>query len=81
MGGRRGWDEWREEHGNIYTIICKKNRQWKFAGRLREPKLRLCDNLERWDAVGDGREVQKGGDICIPLTDSWSCMTESNTML
>ena len=23
MGGRRKWDEWREEHGNIYTNICK----------------------------------------------------------
>ena len=20
---------------------------------------------------GDGREVQKGGDICIPMADSW----------
>ena len=23
----------------------------------------LCDNLEGWDKVGGGREVQKGGDI------------------
>ena len=23
----------------------------------------LCDNLEGWDAEGDGREVQKGGDM------------------
>ena len=29
-----------------------------------------CDNLEGWDGVGDGREVQEGGDICIPVTDS-----------
>ena len=21
--GKRGWDEWREELGNIYTTICK----------------------------------------------------------
>ena len=27
-------------------------------------------NLEGWDGVGDGREVQKGGDICIPMADS-----------
>ena len=25
----------------------------------------LCINLERWDGKGDGREVQKGGDICV----------------
>ena len=30
----------------------------------------LCINLEGWDAEGDGREVQKGGDICIPMADS-----------
>ena len=30
----------------------------------------LCDNLEEWDGEGDGREVQKGRDICIPMADS-----------
>ena len=27
-------------------------------------------NLEGWDGAGDGREVQKGGDICIHKADS-----------
>ena len=27
-------------------------------------------NLEEWDGEGDGREIQKGGDICIPMADS-----------
>ena len=26
--------------------------------------------LQGWDGEGDGREVQEGGDICTPLTDS-----------
>ena len=30
----------------------------------------LCDNLERCDGVGGGREVQEGGDICILMDDS-----------
>ena len=30
----------------------------------------LCDNLEVWDGVGDGREVQERGDICVPMTGS-----------
>ena len=30
----------------------------------------LCINLEGWNGEGDGREVQKGGDICIPMADS-----------
>ena len=28
------------------------------------------DNLEEWDGVGGGREVQGGGNICPPITDS-----------
>ena len=28
------------------------------------------DNLEGWDGVGDGKEVQEGGDICMPVADS-----------
>ena len=30
----------------------------------------LCINLDRWDGEEDGREVQNGGDICIPMVDS-----------
>ena len=30
-------------------------------------KQGLCINLEGWDGEGDGREVQEGGDICIPM--------------
>ena len=26
--------------------------------------------LEGWDAEGDGRKVQEGGDICTPMADS-----------
>ena len=26
-----------------------------------------CINPEGWDGEGDGREVQKGGDMCIPM--------------
>ena len=40
----------------------------------------LCDNLDGWDGVGGGREVQEGGDICIPVVDS-CCTAETNTIL
>ena len=33
------------------------------------------------DGVGGEREVQEGGDICIPMTDSCWCMAETNTIL
>ena len=31
--------------------------------------LVLCNNVEGWDGVGGGREVQEGGNICIPMAD------------
>ena len=43
--------------------------------------MRLCDNLEVWDGVGDGREAQEGGDICILIADTCRCMAETNTIL
>ena len=30
----------------------------------------LYDNLEGWNGLGSGREVQEGGDIGIPMADS-----------
>ena len=33
--------------------------------------LELCDNLEGWEKVGGGRDVQEGGDICIPMANSY----------
>ena len=50
-------------------IIRKIDRQWEFAVWLRKLKQRLCINLEGWDGEGDGRELPKGGDICIPMAD------------
>ena len=37
---------------------------------LRKHKQGLCINLEGWDGQGDGREVQLGGGIRIPMADS-----------
>ena len=34
-----------------------------------ETQTGVCINLEEWDG-GGGKEVQKGGDICIPVADS-----------
>ena len=32
-----------------------------------ETQTGLCINLEGWDVEGNGREGQKGGDICTPM--------------
>ena len=53
-----------------YITICKIDSQWEFAIWLRKLKQGLCINLERWDGERDGREFQKGRDICTPMADS-----------
>ena len=53
-----------------YITICKIDSQWEFAVWLRKLKKGLCISLEVWNGERDGREVQKGVDICIPMTDS-----------
>ena len=58
------------------VTICKIDSQQEFVVCLMELKQGLCINLEGWDGEGDGREVQKGGDICIPMADSYSKMRE-----
>ena len=35
-----------------------------------ETETGVCVNPERGDGEGDGREVQNGGDMCIPMADS-----------
>ena len=54
----------------IYITICKVDSLWEFALWLRKLRQVLCINLEGLDGEGDEREVQKGGDICIPMADS-----------
>ena len=55
--------------------------QQEFAVWLRKLKQGLCINLEEWDGEGDGREVQKGRDICVTIADSCWGLTENNKIL
>ena len=59
-----------ENNMETYITICKTDSQWEFAVCLRKIKQGLCINLEEWVGAGDGRRVQKGADICIPMADS-----------
>ena len=59
-----------ESNMEAYITICKIVSQWEFAVWLRKLKQGLCINLEGGDEEGDGRKAQKGGDICIPMSDS-----------
>ena len=54
----------------VCSLLNDVASQWEFAVWLRKLKQGLCINLEGWDGEGDGREVQQGGDIWIPMADS-----------
>ena len=59
----RGKERERKSNMETYVTICKIDSQQEFAVWLRKLKQGLYINLEGWDGAGDGREVQKGGDI------------------
>ena len=46
-----------------YITTCKIDSQQEFTVWLRKLKQGLCINLEGLGGEGDGREVQKGGDM------------------
>ena len=48
-GRRQGWDELREQHGNIHIIIGKTDDQYKSSARSRAPKA---------GALGQPREIE-----------------------
>ena len=58
-----------ESNTETYITVCKICSQWEFSICLRELKQGLSINLEGWDGAEDGREVQEGGDTCIPMAD------------
>ena len=64
-----------------YITMCKIDSLQEFAVCLKKLKEGLCINLEGWDGEGDGSELQKGGNTCIPMADSCFGLTENNKIL
>ena len=54
---------------------------WLIDNVVQQKGTQHCNNVERWDGEGHGREAQKGGDTGVPMADSCSCLTESNKIL
>ena len=64
-----------------YITICKIGSQQEFTVWLRKLKQGPCINLEGWHEAGDGREVQKGGNICTPMAGSCRGLKANNKIL
>ena len=70
-----------ESNMKTYITICKIDSQQEFTVWLSKFKQGLCTDLEGWDREGGGREVQKGGAICLPIADSCCRLAENNKIL
>ena len=70
--GERGGEGEIYGKSNMETYITtyKIDSQQEFVVWLRRLKWGSVSFVDWWGGEGDGREVQKGGDICIPMTDS-----------
>ena len=52
-----------------YFTMCKIDGQQEF-GMAQETQTGALYQPSGQDGAGDGREAQKGGDMCIPVADS-----------
>ena len=70
--GERGGEGEMYGKNNMETCvtICEIDSQQEFSVWLKKLKQGLCINLEGWDVGGEGREVYKGRDVCVPMADS-----------
>ena len=59
-----------ESNREADTYVTRQPMGICLTTQLREPKPGLCNNLEGWERVGGGRELQEGGGICtcMPLS-------------
>ena len=79
--GEEGEGEiYRDSNMETYSTMCKIDSQWEFATWFMQHKHGLCDKLEGWDGEEDGREVQEGGDMGVPMAHSYWCLTENKIL-
>ena len=54
----------------MYVTICNQTAGGNLLYDAGRSNSMFWDNLEGWDEVESRREVQEGGDICVPMADS-----------
>ena len=70
-GGEEGEGEtYGQSNMKTYDIVWKIDSQWDLLYESGELRQGQCNSLEVRDGEGDGREVQEGGDMGVPMADS-----------
>ena len=73
---RRGWDELREQHGNIHSTVCKIDTKREFLVWHREINPVLCDILEGWEMAGRLRKEGTYVYLWLIHVDVWQKPTQ-----
>ena len=63
--GRAGWGELGEQHWRVCVSVVKQIAGGNLLYDTGSSNALLCGDLEGWDVVGGGREVQDGGYMYI----------------
>ena len=79
-GKRRGWDDLREWHWNMYIIICETDCQSRFDAWDRVLRVVHWVDQERWDGEGGERGFRMRK-TCKSTADSCQCMAKTTTIL
>ena len=74
-GRRRGWDDLREQHWNMYIIKCETDCQSRLDAWETCSGLVLWEDPQGWDGEGGGRGFRMGN-TCKPMADSCQCMAK-----
>ena len=87
---KAGWHHWFDWHESGWTpgvgdgqggLVCCDSWGCKELDTTEWLNWTELINLEGWNGEGDVREVQKGGNICIPMVDSCWGLTENSKIL
>ena len=73
---RRGGDDMREQHQNMYIIKCETDLQSGLDAWDKCLGLVHWEDPEGWDGEGSGRGFRMGN-TCKPMADSCQCMAKT----
>ena len=74
-GRRRGWDDLREQHRNMYIIKCETDRQSRSDAGDKCSGLVHWEDPEGWDGEGGGGWFRMGSTYKF-MADSCQCMAK-----
>lgn len=70
VGGEGEGETHGERSRDAYTLTYVNRQSMGTFCMTRGTQTGLCNNLDRWEWAGSGREIQEEGDLCKPMVNS-----------